>query len=51
MIADLIDTVLAKKDDATIARVVKTSVRALADRFPLYVAPRAPAAQAAASHV
>ncbi len=50
MIADLIDTVLTKKDDATIARV-KTSVRALADRFPLYVAPRAPAAQAAASHV
>jgi glycine hydroxymethyltransferase len=49
-IADLIDTVLTKKDDATIARV-KATVRALTDRFPLYAAPRTAAPQAAASRV
>ena len=50
VIADLIDTVLTKKDDATIARV-KVSVRELTDRFPLYAAPRPSAPQAAASRV
>jgi len=50
VIADLIDTVLTKKDDATIARV-KTGVRALTDRFPLYAVPRTAAAQTAASRV
>jgi glycine hydroxymethyltransferase len=49
-VADLIDTVLTRKDDATIARV-KSSVRALTDQFPLYAAPRAAAAQTAASRV
>jgi glycine hydroxymethyltransferase len=34
-VAELIDTVLTKKDDATIARV-KDSVRGLTDQFPLY---------------
>jgi glycine/serine hydroxymethyltransferase len=50
IIAELIDTVLTKKDDATIARV-KSSVRALTDQFPLYAAPRAAGAQTAASRV
>ncbi len=50
VIAELIDTVLTKKDDATIARV-KVSVRELTDRFPLYAAPRPSAPQAAASRV
>ena len=50
IIADLIDTVLTKKDDATIARV-KSSVRALTDQFPLYAAPRTAAAQSAPSRV
>jgi glycine hydroxymethyltransferase len=50
IVADLIDTVLTKKDDATITRV-KSSVRALTDQFPLYAAPRTAAAQAAASRV
>jgi len=49
-IAELIDTVLTKKDEATIARV-KSSVRALTDRFPLYPAPRTAGAQTAASRV
>jgi len=49
-VAELIDMVLTKKDEATIARV-KSSVRALTDRFPLYAAPRAAAAQTAASRV
>jgi glycine hydroxymethyltransferase len=39
VVAELIDTVLTKKDDATIARV-KSSVRELTDQFPLYAAPR-----------
>ncbi len=34
-VADLIDTVLTKRDDATVARV-KKDVRELADAFPLY---------------
>jgi len=50
IIADLIDTVLTKKDDATIARV-KSSVRALTDQFPLYPAPRSAAAETAGSRV
>jgi glycine hydroxymethyltransferase len=50
IVADLIDTVLTRKDDATIARV-KSSVRALTDQFPLYAARRAGAAQTAASPV
>jgi glycine hydroxymethyltransferase len=50
IIAELIDTVLTKKDDATIARV-KSSVRALTDQFPLYAAPRTAGAQTAASRV
>jgi glycine hydroxymethyltransferase len=37
-VADLIDAVLTKQDDATIARV-KADVRELADAFPLYAAP------------
>jgi len=49
-VAELIDTVLTKKDEATIARV-KSSVRALTDRFPLYAAPRSAAAKTAASRV
>jgi glycine hydroxymethyltransferase len=39
-VADLIDLVLTKKDDQTLARV-KADVRALTERFPLYAAPRA----------
>jgi glycine hydroxymethyltransferase len=50
VVAGLIDTVLTKKDDATIARV-QSDVRALTDRFPLYAAPRPAAARAAASRV
>ena len=50
IVADLIDTVLTKKDDATIARV-KSSVRALTDQFPLYLTPRSATAQTAASRV
>ena len=38
-VADLIDTVLTRKDDATIARV-RARVRELTDRFPLYLTPR-----------
>ncbi len=34
-VADLIDTVLTKRDDATVARI-KRDVRELADAFPLY---------------
>jgi glycine hydroxymethyltransferase len=41
-VADFIDTVLTRKDDATIARV-KADVRALAEQFPLYAAPLRPA--------
>src|SRR6059036_1643826 len=37
-VAEFIDTVLTKKDDATIARV-KVDVRELAEQFPLYAAP------------
>jgi len=37
-VADFIDTVLKKKDDATIARV-NAEVRELAEQFPLYAAP------------
>jgi glycine hydroxymethyltransferase len=37
-VADLIDAVLTKQDDATIARV-KADVRELTDAFPLYAAP------------
>src|SRR5437879_6443660 len=37
-VAEFIDTVLTKKDDATIARV-KAEVRELAGRFPLYAPP------------
>ncbi|HKW41140.1 MAG TPA: serine hydroxymethyltransferase [Gemmatimonadales bacterium] len=36
-VADFIDTVLTRKDDATIERV-KADVRALAEQFPLYAA-------------
>ncbi len=36
-VAELIDTVLTKRDDATVARV-KKEVRELADAFPLYAA-------------
>ena len=40
-VAELIDTVLTRKDDATLARV-KQEVRGLTDEFPLYAetAPR-----------
>ncbi len=38
-VAELIDTVLTQKDDATVARV-KQEVRELTDEFPLYVEPR-----------
>jgi glycine hydroxymethyltransferase len=38
VVAELIDTVLTHKDDATIARV-RARVRALTDQFPLYAAP------------
>jgi len=41
-VAELIDTVLTGKDDATIARV-KTQVRELAGAFPLYAHRREPA--------
>jgi glycine/serine hydroxymethyltransferase len=34
-VAELIDTVLTKRDDATVARI-KKEVRALTDEFPLY---------------
>ncbi len=37
-VATLIDTVLTRKDDATIARV-KAEVRELTEQFPLYAAP------------
>src|SRR3989440_12091091 len=37
-VAEAIDTVLTKKDDATIARV-KAEVRELAEQFPLYAPP------------
>src|SRR2546422_679612 len=37
-VADFIDTVLTRKDDATIARV-KAEVRELTEQFPLYAAP------------
>jgi len=37
-VATLIDTVLTRKDDATIARV-KADVRELTEQFPLYAAP------------
>jgi len=40
-VADFIDTVLTKRDDATIARV-RADVRDLAERFPLYAAPPPP---------
>jgi len=36
-VAELLDTVLTKRDDATVARV-KKEVRELADAFPLYAA-------------
>jgi glycine hydroxymethyltransferase len=39
-IAALIDRVLAKADDAALAAQVKGEVKVLADRFPLYPAPR-----------
>ena len=45
-VAEYIDTVLTRKDDATIARV-KAEVRALVEQFPLYAA-RARAAMAGA---
>ncbi|HEU5261510.1 MAG TPA: serine hydroxymethyltransferase [Gemmatimonadales bacterium] len=44
-VADFIDTVLIKKDDATIARV-KAQVRDLTEQFPLYAAPARAAAGA-----
>src|SRR5205823_14056971 len=47
-VAEFIDTVLTKKDDATIARV-KADVRELADQFPLD-APPARAAVAGGYH-
>jgi len=37
-VADMIDTVLTKQDDATLARV-KAEVRELTGQFPLYAAP------------
>ncbi len=46
-VATLIDTVLTRKDDATIARV-KAEVRELTEQFPLYAAPAR--ATAAARH-
>jgi len=46
-VATLIDTVLTKQDDATIARV-KAEVRELTEQFPLYAAPAR--ATAAAPH-
>ncbi len=47
-VADLIDLVLTKKDDQTLARV-KADVRELTDRFPLYAAPR-PETRAKVAH-
>ena len=47
-VAEFIDTVLTKKDDATIARV-KADVRELAEQFPLYAAP--PPVRAAVAEV
>ena len=44
-VATLIDTVLTRKDDATIARV-KAEVRELTEQFPLYAAPARPTAAA-----
>jgi glycine hydroxymethyltransferase len=44
-VATLIDTVLTRKDDATIARV-KAEVRELTEQFPLYAAPVRPTAAA-----
>ena len=46
--AEFIDTVLTKKDDATIARV-KAEVRELAAQFPLYAPP--PPVRAAVAEV
>jgi len=43
LVAELIDTVLTRKDEATILRV-KERVRELTDRFPLYLTPRSAAA-------
>jgi len=37
-VAEMIDTVLTKQDDATLARI-KAEVRELTDQFPLYAAP------------
>jgi glycine/serine hydroxymethyltransferase len=37
-VATLIDTVITRQDDATIARV-KAEVRELTEQFPLYAAP------------
>ncbi|MGH7537342.1 MAG: serine hydroxymethyltransferase, partial [Gemmatimonadales bacterium] len=45
-VAALIDEVLTRKDDATLARV-KGEVRALTDAFPLYAEPRATVAPGA----
>ena len=44
VVAELIDTVLTGRDDATLARV-KARVRELTDAFPLYAAPRRTAAR------
>jgi glycine hydroxymethyltransferase len=41
-VADFIDTVLTRKDDATLAHV-RADVRALTEQFPLYAAPARPA--------
>jgi len=49
LVAELIDTVLTRKDDQTIADV-KHRVRELTDRFPLYAAPRAQKLAPAAPH-
>ena len=48
-VAGLIDDVLTRKDDATIARV-KAEVRELTDQFPLYAAPLQARATVAARH-
>ena len=45
-VAEFIDTVLTRKDDATIARV-KSDVRELVEQFPLYAAPVRPAVASA----
>lgn len=47
-VAELIDRVLTRKDDATIARV-KAEVRELTDQFPLYAAPPPPRPRAVAA--